>query len=233
MQIYHRSLPDNHCAVLFVQARTIRDRIRTITTQCRSKGARQRRQRRHLKAGAARSAPGTPPGGPVPARTSLHEPQQRFALDSRINKRPSNIMMKITKAQREIVRMKFGGKCAYCGCELPAKGWHLDHVAAIYRVSKLVRESGTFKILQTGHCEKPEGENPENYFPACASCNLFKSVFSIEVWRGELAKQVERARKKSFNFRFAERFGLIQETGNPVVFWFEKYQQTQVITSDR
>lgn len=37
--------------------------------------------------------------------------------------------MALTKKQRAILREKFGGKCAYCGCELPEKGWHADHVS--------------------------------------------------------------------------------------------------------
>ncbi len=38
--------------------------------------------------------------------------------------------MALTKKQREKLRMKFGGRCAYCGCELPEKGWHAGHVQA-------------------------------------------------------------------------------------------------------
>jgi 5-methylcytosine-specific restriction endonuclease McrA len=124
--------------------------------------------------------------------------------------------LKLTKEQREEIRMKFEGCCAYCGLRLPLKGWHVDHVAPIYRLDPrfFLRES----------CANPENENPDNYWPACASCNLFKGVYDVETWRGELAKQVERARRESFNFRFAERFGLVRETGAPVVFWFEKYR---------
>ncbi|HHR4690493.1 TPA: HNH endonuclease, partial [Salmonella enterica] len=36
--------------------------------------------------------------------------------------------MSLTKKQRAELRMKFGGRCAYCGCVLPEKGWHADHV---------------------------------------------------------------------------------------------------------
>jgi hypothetical protein len=75
MQTLFRRPSDYHRAAQLVQARTTRDRIRTNTTQCHTRGGRRRRQRRQLKAGAARSAPGTPPGGPVPARTSLQKPQ--------------------------------------------------------------------------------------------------------------------------------------------------------------
>lgn len=42
--------------------------------------------------------------------------------------------MSLTKKQRAELRMKFGGRCAYCGCELPEKGWHADHVEAVKAV---------------------------------------------------------------------------------------------------
>lgn len=40
---------------------------------------------------------------------------------------------KITKAQRAELRLKFGCRCAYCGCELKEKGWHADHVEPVRR----------------------------------------------------------------------------------------------------
>jgi len=70
MQTLSRRRYDDRRAAQLAQARTTRDRIRTYTTQCRTRGAR-RRHRRRQTTGAARSAPGTPPGGPVPARPSL------------------------------------------------------------------------------------------------------------------------------------------------------------------
>ncbi|WP_224785808.1 hypothetical protein [Pandoraea fibrosis] len=33
--------------------------------------------------------------------------------------------MKLTKAQREQLRLKYDGRCAYCGCQLPER-WHAD-----------------------------------------------------------------------------------------------------------
>jgi hypothetical protein len=45
--------------------------------------------------------------------------------------------MALTKKQRAELRMKFGGRCAYCGCELPEKGWHADHVEAALRNGNL------------------------------------------------------------------------------------------------
>jgi 5-methylcytosine-specific restriction endonuclease McrA len=122
----------------------------------------------------------------------------------------------VNPTDREALRMMFGGRCAYCGIELTGK-WHADHVKAIYR---------GWSNLPDPHGLLPNrGEDAaDNLFPSCVPCNLFKSVYDLETWRGEIALQVQRARKKSFNFRLAEAFGLIRETGEPVVFWFEKYR---------
>lgn len=90
--------------------------------------------------------------------------------------------MALTKKQRAELRMKFGGRCAYCGCELPEKGWHADHVEAVYRKMEIdedARLKGKWKPKQTGEVNRPQHDNYGNLFPACAPCNLFKSVFDI------------------------------------------------------
>jgi 5-methylcytosine-specific restriction endonuclease McrA len=119
--------------------------------------------------------------------------------------------MALSKKQRTELKHKFGGKCAYCGCELGEK-WHADHVKAIYRNSQA--DAGM---------DRPENEIENNYFPACPPCNLFKAVWTVEQFRKEIQPQVSRARAYSGNFRVAERFGLIEEIKKPVVFWFEIY----------
>jgi hypothetical protein len=116
----------------------------------------------------------------------------------------------LTKAQREKIRAMFECRCAYCGIALPEKGWHADHVQAIYR-------SHPKSAAYVG------SDSVENIFPACKPCNLFKSVHSLEGWRAEIAAQVDRARRSSFNFRFAEKFGLVCETRQPVTFYFERF----------
>lgn len=76
---------------------------------------------------------------------------------------------------------------------------------------------------------KSHGGNDEmeNLMPACRSCNRYKLVFSLEEFRNEIALQVKRARESSLNFRLAERFGLIQETGKKVSFYFEREQRNE------
>ncbi|QHJ81704.1 MAG: HNH nuclease [Caudoviricetes sp.] len=137
-------------------------------------------------------------------------------------------MSTITKKQRAELRMKFGGRCAYCGCELPEKGWHADHVEAVLRKSEQCMKAaakGIFKLKATGEYYRPEAERLENLFPACAPCNLLKTSYSLEMFRKQVSLQVERGRKSSMNFRTAERFGLIETVEKPVVFWFERYQE--------
>ncbi len=67
--------------------------------------------------------------------------------------------MALTKKQREKLRMKFGGRCAYCGCELPEKGWHADHVQAVLRKSEQcmkAAEKRIFRLKSTGDVFRPE-----------------------------------------------------------------------------
>lgn len=137
--------------------------------------------------------------------------------------------MKLTPKQRAVLRMKFGGRCAYCGCELPEKGWHADHVEAALRKWEFGprRQDGTSRTIATGEHWRPENDVMENLFPACAPCNLFKATFSLEVFREQIAEQAERARQYSVNFRTAERFGQVKVTASPIVFWFERFQEAE------
>ena len=146
--------------------------------------------------------------------------------DGRFSK-PKN---KISKEQRAELRLKFGGRCAYCGCPLPEKGWHADHVEPVRRDFEMVRAPAgsrvTHRARSTGKVMHPELHAIENLFPAFAPRNLFKGALSVEGMRKEISRQVERARAYSVNFRTAERFGLIEVTEKPVVFWFEIHQAT-------
>jgi hypothetical protein len=116
----------------------------------------------------------------------------------------------MNKKRREIWN-KSGGKCWYCGCELPEKGWHADHFEPVLRAFDIVprdkrKNPNKFEVRHNGGFENPELDNQENLVPSCAPCNLFKSTFSVEMFRNEIKKQVDRARKSSVNFRTAERF---------------------------
>ena len=124
--------------------------------------------------------------------------------------------MALTKKQRVQLREKFGGKCAYCGCELPEKGWHADHAEAVFR-----------NISKGYAMDRPEFDCLENMMPACQPCNLYKAACSIEQFRERVATQLDVTRRASRSYRFAEAFGLVKPTGNSVIFWFEKYAEVK------
>ena len=128
------------------------------------------------------------------------------------------------KQERQIIFDKFGGRCAYCGCEL-SKGWHADHIEPIVRDSKWNRDKGRFE--QTGTCRKPENETLENYNPACASCNIQKNSYTIEQFRHNIKRYVISLNAYSTQYKFAKRYNLVTETENEVVFYFEKIKQNQ------
>ena len=118
--------------------------------------------------------------------------------------------MNLNKKQRSELKMKFGGHCAYCGDQLGDK-WHADHLAPIYR--------GHEENKEISHRGKDE---LENLMPACVSCNLSKSTWSLDKWRDELKAKVERLPKYEKNFRLVVAFAQVEITDNPIVFYFEK-----------
>ncbi|MBY0244172.1 MAG: HNH endonuclease [Sphingobacteriaceae bacterium] len=130
--------------------------------------------------------------------------------------------MKLTKSQRTALHAKFGGKCAYCGCEL-LKVWHADHIEAVKREFEFVKKGGIHVSQCTGVIENPHLDNLENLNPTCPQCNLYKHSMPLESFRRELSKQVERARKSSKNFQFAEKYGQVIVSESPIVFYFERF----------
>lgn len=111
---------------------------------------------------------------------------------------------------RKTVHQKYGGRCAYCGEEITVKQMHVDHLKPIWRGNPTVNPA-------------KRGTNDfDNMMPACKPCNIWKGVYSLEQFRAEMTAQVERLRLRSANFRMAERYGLVEATARPVIFWFER-----------
>jgi hypothetical protein len=131
----------------------------------------------------------------------------------------------MTPAKREALRMMFGGRCAYCGCELTGK-WHADHVEPVGRLSKWVTDSvtGYGKLVPNGKMDWPKRDIEENIFPACQPCNIHKGSFSLKVWRKELERITGVLQRGYPTYRHAVRFGQVVEHPGPIVFWFERYR---------
>lgn len=129
------------------------------------------------------------------------------------------------KKVREIVYNKYNGRCAYCGCQLGTK-WHVDHIEPVYRTWK--DEDQFNKLIK----RKRGTDDLTNLNPSCPRCNKWKSTFSLEQFREEIGKQVERLRRDSSGFRMAMDYRLIEETCSKVVFYFETIQTVNYESKD-
>lgn len=110
---------------------------------------------------------------------------------------------------RETIKRKYWGRCAYCGCELLDKPFHIDHMKPLMRGC-----SGS-------DAEGAGDDSSDNLVPACPRCNLRKSILSVEGFREEIAAQSKRLLRDSAAFRLAVDYGIVGIFDNPVVFWFE------------
>ena len=78
--------------------------------------------------------------------------------------------MHISKKNREIIKQKFGGLCAYSGTKLESD-WQVDHI------KPLIRNWWT----NTAMCE--ENHNFDNMIPAQKLINHYKSSLDLEAFR--------------------------------------------------
>jgi hypothetical protein len=121
--------------------------------------------------------------------------------------------VKLSKQQRAALREKFGGRCAYCGCELGDR-WHADHVEPLVR--------NDWGRTPSAMPDWPERDTLENMNPACAPCNIDKHSLSLESWRQMIQRSNEVLQRDVSTFRRAVRYGLVSLRANPVLFHFER-----------
>jgi hypothetical protein len=137
--------------------------------------------------------------------------------------------MKLNPAQREALRMKYGGHCAYCGSELPAK-WHADHADPVRRDGSFVRDpkaaGRSLRVWKkNGRLRDPHNDCRNNLMPSCIRCNILKSSASVEGFRSMLtyfAHSIPSIPTYS-HVHHLMRFGKLSIDATPVVFWFERY----------
>lgn len=124
-------------------------------------------------------------------------------------------------AKRQRIWEKSGGRCWYCGCLLPEKGWHADHVEPIER--KVQHQFGK-GLFTTDECRRPDLDHEDNLVPSCASCNINKHAMSVEAFRYTIQHYLVSLNRDSTQYVVAKRYGLIMEMDHPVTFWFERQQ---------
>jgi len=116
--------------------------------------------------------------------------------------------MKLTKQQRLSLRNKYNGRCAYCG-DLLGDRFHADHIEPIVR------------NWLNGTCKHPYRNTLENFNPSCPSCNIIKNSHSLEGFRKIIGGFVNSLNRDSTQYKFAKRYGLVEERQADVKFYFE------------
>lgn len=116
----------------------------------------------------------------------------------------------IPKKDRLIVYEKYKGHCAYCGCDLEYKDMQVDHRKSVYA-------NTDFKQTMT----EEEMYSVDNLLPACRQCNFYKSSMDLETFRKRLSDTLMKNLQKTFQYRLALKYGLIEEHIAPIKFYFE------------
>ncbi len=115
------------------------------------------------------------------------------------------------KEQRLAVFNRYNGHCAYCGQAIKLTGFEVDHLIPILRGYK-DRDVDTF----------------ENMMPACRACNRGKGGYKLENWRMMLENKITELNRDVTAYKTAKRFGLVQETGVRVQFYFERFKNLTI-----
>lgn len=121
---------------------------------------------------------------------------------------------------RQVIFDKYGGRCAYCGCDLQ-KGWHVDEIEPVRRNKIWNREKSRWEMDKENPYTHPERMCIENQNPACASCNINKHSMTLEEFREAILKFVQSLNLYNTQYKIAKRYGLVKEHNAEVVFYFE------------
>lgn len=101
---------------------------------------------------------------------------------------------------------KYNGHCAYCGCEIPEKGFNVDHL----------------HCLRNYEYTEIDVHDIKNLMPSCGSCNRYKSTMDLEDFRKELQKIPDRLKRDVCTYNIALRYGMVKENREPIKFYFER-----------
>lgn len=111
--------------------------------------------------------------------------------------------MAFSKAVRQVVYEKYGGRCAYCGRKIAYKDMQVDHFIA----KRAWTESGT--------------DDLSNLMPSCRMCNHYKRANSLETFRIYI-REIPRKLHQNYIYKVGVVYGNIIENEKPIEFYFEK-----------
>lgn len=128
--------------------------------------------------------------------------------------------------KRELVRLKYNGRCGYSGHPLPEK-WQVDHIVP----------RSHYRWAQPGETKHPD--DLENLLPCLTILNHYKRALDLEGWRRYLLTLHMRLKKlpnktivgrtqrrKDYLFEVAGLFGITVDKPFCGVFYFETLTTT-------
>lgn len=89
----------------------------------------------------------------------------------------------------------------------------VDHIDSVYVHCDYKKENTLDEI-----------NDIDNLMPSCKQCNLYKSTFDLETFRDRLTSVMLKNLQKTFQYRLALKYGLIEENIKPIEFYFEKQE---------
>ena len=119
---------------------------------------------------------------------------------------------RLTKAERKAVYDKYNGHCAYCGCEIPFKGFNVDHFHCLRHYEYIEEFTGI------------DVHSLDNLMPSCGSCNRYKATMDLETFRKMLSGIPKRLARDVSTYNIAVRYGMVEEHNEPIKFYFEKME---------
>ena len=136
--------------------------------------------------------------------------------------------MYISKKDRELIKLKFGGKCAYSGTELEPD-WQVDHIKPVVR------------NWWTNTAKFEDAHNLENMVPVQKLINHYKHSYTLEELRNWLLgglhlrlKKVPKnprtekgAKKKAYILKIASYFDIAPDKPFSGKFYFETLKEKQ------
>jgi len=131
--------------------------------------------------------------------------------------------MYISKKDREIVKQKFGGLCAYSGTKLE-EDWQVDHIKPLRR-----NWWTNTAMFESNH-------NIDNMFPVQKIINQYKGSCDLEIFRtwllGGLHERLKKLpknprteksiKRKNYLLKIANYFNISPDNPFSGVFYFEK-----------
>ena len=123
---------------------------------------------------------------------------------------------RISKKTRELVLNKYGGKCAYCGCDLTLSTMQVDHIKSVYASSL------------ENHYVEIQDDSLENLNPSCRQCNFYKGTLDIEQFRDKIKTILYVTCQNTFQAKLAKKLGMMKVEQFDK-FYFEKNYGKRII----